>query len=214
VTVTNVGGPVALASQPFSGAIELFRGDYREVSGINQLSPKEQYAARVAIRRGLISVNRIGFAGESPASRIDLARALMLAGGTRVPQYLPYSPTFSDLPSDASAIFIESTVRSLRGNLFGATGAYFYPQGQADRLTTAVAAVRLLGLEQQAQAASQMNPGLSDWNSIPAALRGYVSIAVSRNLLDWGNSGSFRPFDSVTRAELAVAALAIQQATR
>jgi hypothetical protein len=80
-------------------------------------------------------------------------------------------------------------------------------------LSLAVALARVAASEQEALSAGRVNPGLADWDSIPEWARGYVAVAVSRNLMGAGTSG-FRPFDHVTRAELASAAVALQQATR
>ena len=76
-----------------------------------------------------------------------------------------------------------------------------------------MAVVKALGLDQEAQAAAVANPGLSDWNLIPAQVRGYVSVAISHNLMR-ASSGYFRPTDAITRLDLAAAAVALQQATR
>ena len=137
----------------------------------------------------------------------------MLGAGARVPQYLPYSPKYLDVQNGADAIFVESCARSPRGNLFGATGTHFNPQGQLDRLTLAVALAKTAACEQETQSAGLSNPGLDDWDSIPEWTRGYVAIALSRGLMT-ARSGGFRPFDYVTRVELAGSAVALQQATR
>src|SRR5204863_133915 len=85
--------------------------------------------------------------------------------------------------------------------------------GASQRLVVAVALVKALGLDQDAQAASLINPGLADWNLIPAATRGYISIAVSRNLMP-ANAGYFRPTESITRLDLAASAVALQRTSR
>ena len=130
-----------------------------------------------------------------------------------MPQYLPDAASFSDEPADASAIFIESVTHSPFGDLMRTTGTTFNPQARVDRTSVAVALVKALGLDQEAQAASVSNPGFADWNLMPAATRGYISLAVSHNLMR-ATSGYFRPSDSITRLDLAAAAVALQQATR
>src|SRR6185436_12563858 len=201
ISVTNV----AAAAQQLVIAVEVFRARY-SISGLDSLSAADRAAATRALRTGLMTDRAGSFAAGSPATRIETARA-------RVPQYWPDSPSFADEPADGSAIFIESVTRSPFGNLMGSMGPNFNPQSQADRLTLAVGIVKALGLEQTAQAASANNPGLTDWNLIPASARGYVSVAVSRGLIR-AASGYFRPSDAITRMELAAAAVALQRATR
>lgn len=212
INVTNVSDPSTAASQRLVIAVEIFRASY-SVSGLDGLSSSERMAATQALRAGLISALSGDFAGSSQATRLDVARAVMLGAGSRVPQYLPDSPSFSDEPGDGNAIFIESVVNSPFGNLMGTSGTLFNPQAPIDRATVAVALVKAMGLDRDAQAASLNNPGLADWNLLPAAARGYISIAVSRNLMRAG-SGNFRPFESITRLELAAAAVALQRTSR
>ena len=94
------------------------------------------------------------------------------------------------------------------------TDAQFNPSAPTDRLTMAIALVKALGLDATAQSACNTNPGLADWQSIPQANRGYVSIAVSRGLMSVNSSSQFRPADAITHLELANAAMALLQASR
>jgi serine protease AprX len=209
----NIANDQLGAAQQVIIAVEIIRARY-SVDGLDQLSTVDRAAATRALRTGLMSAVSGSFAGSSCATRLDLARALTLGAGSRVPQYLPDSPSFSDEPRDFNAIFIESVSRSPFGDLMGTTGSTFNPQARIDRTSVAVALVKALGLDQEAQAAAVANPGLSDWNLIPAQVRGYVSVAISHNLMRASSSGYFRPTDSITRLDLAAAAVALQQATR
>jgi serine protease AprX len=214
IKVTNTNDALRGSVQQFAGAIEVFRSNFDSITGINTLSLSGQQAARRALRLGLMTTVGSDFAGSAQATRLDVARALMLGAGAHVPQYLPYSPTFSDVTADADAIFVESVVHSPHGNLMGATGSAFNPQASIDRLTVAVAVVKALGLDAEAQAAGSTNPGYTDWSAIPEWARGYVAVVAARNLMSADASGRFRPFDSITRVELAATAVALQQAAR
>lgn len=207
ITVTNTTTPLLGSSQSFTGAIEMFRANL-PVSGLDQLPPTEQRAARQALLTGLMTANG-DFDGQQPATRLDVARAVMLAAGARVPQYLPYCPTYTDVANNASALFIESVAHSPRGDLMPTAGNQFNPQSESNRLTVAVAMVKALGLSTN----GQTNPGLADWSTIPYSARPYVSLAVSRGLMN-ATAGYFRPFDSITRTELALSAAALQKAAR
>lgn len=212
ITITNGSSPAIGTLQQLVIAVEIFRANY-SVTGLNQLSSLDRGVATRALRTGLLVTPSGDFAGASFATRLDVARAVMLGAGSRVPQFLPDSASFSDEPSDGSAIFIESVTHSPSGDLLGTAGTRFYPHAQIDRTAVAIALVKALGLDQDAQAASLTNPGLADWNLIPAGARGYVSIALSRNLMR-SVSGYFRPSDSITRLDVAAAGVALQQATR
>jgi serine protease AprX len=211
ITISNTGSPNS-APQRFAGAIEVIRANYGNLSDIGQLSGADQQAIKRALRTGLVTARSGGFGGNATVTRLDVARAVMLGANALVPQYLPASPTFADVPFDENAVFVESVANSPRGNLMGANGLYFNPQAACDRLTVATAVVKALGLEQIAQSWSGTNPGVLDWALVPLAARGYVAVALSRNLIR--PRESFRLFDSMTRAELAWTASALQQAAR
>ncbi|HEY9232897.1 MAG TPA: S8 family serine peptidase [Blastocatellia bacterium] len=212
IKITNTSAAATGTGQRFSGAVEVIRMN-STVGGLDQSSPAERQAALRALRCGLMTIADNDFAPNTTATRLQVARALMLAAGLRVPQFLPYSPTYSDV-SGGDAIFVESVAHSPNGDLLNTSGAQFNPNAQADRLTVAIALVKTLGLDGAAQSSSTTNPGLSDWQQIPIAARGYVSVAVSRSLMSANGAGQFRPADAVTRLELARAAVALMQATR
>jgi hypothetical protein len=184
------------------------------VSGLDELSVSRRLTAKRALLLGLMTADSGSFQSNAAATRLEVARAVMLGAGAHVPQYLPYSPSFTDVEGDSNAIFVESVTHSPKGDLMGTSGSQFNPHASADRLTVAIAVVKALGLDSDAQAAGAGDPGLSDWNAIPAAARGYVSVAVTHGLMGANSSSCFRPFDSITRGELATAAIALQQAAR
>jgi len=213
VTVQNTGG-IGAGAQHFNGAIETIHANYTGLSDIAQMSAADQQAIKRAVQYGLITAQSGNFVGGASATRLDAARALMLGAGGLIPQYLPASPTFADVPADNNAVFVESVTNSPRGNIMGMTGQYFSPQSSVDRLTMAIAVVKALGLDSLAQTSNIINPGIADWYSMPLSSRGYVAVAVSRNLMNVGSAGTFRPFDPVTRTELAYTATALQKAAR
>src|SRR5262249_23648541 len=214
ISVSNLSLPLVGNVQKFNGAIETFHANYSGVSDTSNVPAADRVAIQNALRTGTVpGAGGSTFGISLPCSRLDLARALMLASGAQVPQYLPDSPTFLDVPGDANQVFVESVANSPLGNLMGAIGPYFSPQAPADRLTAAIGAVKALGLDETAQSTTT-NPGIADWNSIPSSYRGYASVAVSRNLMRLDSQGNFRPVDSITRAELAATAMTLQQAQR
>ena len=212
ISVSNASLPIVGTPQQLVIAVEIIRANY-SITGLNQLASSDRAAATRALRTGLLSTRSGDFAGSSFATRLDAARAVMLGAGAHIPQYLPDSASFSDEPNDGSAVFIESVTHSPFGDLFETNGTTFSPRSQIDRASVAIAIVKALGLDQDAQAARFTNPGLVDWTLIPAGARGYVSIAISRNLMR-SFAGFFRPSDSITRLDLALAGVALQKEAR
>ncbi len=72
-----------------------------------------------------------------------------------------------------------------------------------------VALIRAAGLQAEADPAQNMPLSTLDAGIVPAALHGYVSVALARGLLSTNNS-YFRPQIPLTRLELAQAMVAMQ----
>jgi hypothetical protein len=222
--VENVAAPVSIttansstldltasrnASQAFTGTIQTTTARYAamtDVSGLDAASVSEIYQNF----RGLVMAPvgqhfRPGFA----VTRADLATALVL--GARVPQYLPGQSSYTDVRDKSTMLFVESAQAAPSGALFPGTnqGGPFLPYSGVDRLTAVIALVRAAGLRQQAESGSYTLTYI-DAGSIPAALRGYVAVAVQNGLIKT-NSTSFNPQGSFTRLDLshAMARLAI-----
>ena len=207
ITVKN---PNLLGSQSFKGSIEIVRADY-DLDGIDGLSYSDRKVALNATRTGLLEPVSGSFAGGVSVRRIELARALMLALGSKVPQVLPDgAPSFQDIGTGPEAIFAESVTNTPRGDLLNVSGSSFYPNNNASRLSFAVAAVKGLGLESQTFLAGLFNPGVIDWWTIPSWARGHVAIALNRGLMTT-RSGFFRPSEPITRMELARGAVALKE---
>lgn len=77
------------------------------------------------------------------------------------------------------------------------------PNRSASRLWTAVMLVKALGLEADAEAAMSQPLASKDADLVPAALAGYVAVALDQNLITGFEDGTFRPFQPITRAQMA-----------
>lgn len=130
--------------------------------------------------------------------RGDFARLLILNAPVR--QTLAASPRFEDVTGDLAGIAEAVTANgsTLRDytftpqGLMSANGTTFNPNGNVSRLDVAVALIRALGLdtEAKAKAGSLVTVSyngqtivLTDNADIPASLRGYVQLALDRNIL-------------------------------
>jgi serine protease AprX len=166
-------------------------------------------------------------------TRGDFAQSLVINAALR--QSLAASPVFTDVSGAQEAIAEAVTANgsTLRDYDFGpaglmsASGTAFNPGGIVTRLDVAVALVRALGQDAAAQALAGSDVTvtyngqtlvLADEAAIPAALRGYVQIAINRQLLqayftltqgpnDFQPTvtAQFKPNDDVTRSLLAYA---------
>jgi serine protease AprX len=169
------------------------------------------------------------FHPDEPVTRGDFARHLML--NTALRQSLDGKP-FGDVSGSLSAIAqaVAAKGSTLRDYDFTPqplmpSSGTFRPAAPVTRLDTAVALVRALGLDAAAQAlagstvtatANGQSVPLADNDAIPAALRGYVQLALDRQLIQAYFStaqgpyafqptvtAQFEPSGGVTRAMLA-----------
>ncbi|HVL65982.1 MAG TPA: S8 family serine peptidase [Vicinamibacterales bacterium] len=128
-------------------------------------------------------------------TREDFARHLALVVPVR--QTLGNAPRFSDVSGDLAAIAEAVTARgaTLRDHnfsadgLMSASGSAFDPAGTVSRLDVAVALVRALGRDAEAKAKAGTTvmwngQPITDNAAIPAALRGYVQVALDLGLLE------------------------------
>lgn len=173
------------------------------------------------------------FYPDANVRRKDFARLLAL--NTPIRQTLGATPRFTDVTGDVAAIAESITVNgsTLRDynftpqGLMSANGSTFNPTADVTRLDVAVALVRALGLDVEAKAKAgtmvTVNYNgqtivLSDNTDIPLALRGYVQLALDRNILQANftlEQGPFdfqptlkarvKPNDTMTRAFMAYA---------
>jgi len=199
----NVRNTVAVGtgSQSYIGVLQISRAQYQQMADLGSLSPSLRNDIYQNLRTYTMWPTGNWFRPATTITRADLATALVLGG--RTPQYLPGRPTYSDVRDGTTMIFVESAQAAPGGPLFinTAAGGRFRPYESVDRLTAAVALVRAAGLRAQAEGQGNAPLTVLDAVNIPAELRGYVSVALSRGLLSSGSS--FYPQRPMTRGELA-----------
>ena len=209
MTVKNTLG-LAGTAQEFTGVLETAHAEYAPLNDIATLSAQQREDVYQSLRTFTLEPAGHNFRPGFYATRGDLAAALVIGG--RVPQYLPAAPTYRDVRDQTTMLFVESAQKSPRGALFpnAAAGDSFSPNANVDRVTAAIALVRAAGLQAEADAhANDALLSLTDASKIPAGMRGYVYVAVSRGLLA-NDQMTFRPLAPLTRLELAHAMAALQ----
>jgi serine protease AprX len=208
LSVRNTLGALGTA-QPYVGVLDVGRARYARMSDLDYLSGALREDIYQNIRTFTMWPVGSRFRPEQTISRLDLATALV--AGARVPQYLAGRPVYNDVADSGSRLFVESVQASPNGALFtdAAPGGRFRPYDNVTRLTAAVALVRAAGLRTEAETKAGTPLAFLDARNIPSELRGYVSVAISKGLLQ-GDS-LFRPDTAVTRAELAHAIAALER---
>ncbi|EXX87401.1 S-layer protein [Paenibacillus darwinianus] len=92
---------------------------------------------------------------------------------------------------------------AVENDLFAETDTTVNPNKPADRLWAATLLVKAMKLSDEAKAKSNTELAFRDAEKIPAGSVGYVAVAVEKGLVTGYQDETFRPNQSVTRAELA-----------
>lgn len=206
VVVKNTLG-LTVTSQPFIGVLEIARAHYA-VSDLGTMSQIVRDEVLQNIRTSTMYPIGFRFRPDFAVSRSDFAMSLVL--GARVPQYLAGQPTYQDVRERNIRLFVESVQGAPQGPIFADAplGGNFRPNDNISRLMATVALVRAAGYRAEAESKSGALLPYLDSTSIPTEYRGYVSVAVSRGLMQAGLW--FRPQAAFTRAELAHAIAVIE----
>jgi serine protease AprX len=208
VSVQGAAGTITTA-QPFYGILEVTHASYAGISDLSSLSPTLQADVYQGLRSFTMWPIGSRFGSDFGVSRADLAAAMVRSG--RVPQYLPRQSAYPDVRDATTMLFVESAQASPTGALFTdvSSGGQFRPFETVTRLVAVVALVRAAGLRSEAEAKAGAPLAYTDALTIPSALRGYVSVAVAKGLLQ--ADSAFRPQGTFNRADLARATAVIQR---
>ncbi|MCA1619509.1 MAG: S8 family serine peptidase [Acidobacteria bacterium] len=208
---TLVGGPeqgtwrarvthtlsVAATPQEFSGVFETAHAVYAPLADLRGLDAFTLDNIRRAVSSLAMWPGADGlFRPLAAVTRAELAEAMIV--GARVPQYVPNTPSFTDVHDTTTMNFAEGA-QSLFPD--APRGGPFLPDERATRLTATVVLVRAAGLGTEAESKAGAFLGYTDAASIPWELRGYVQVALQKGLIS--SSMRFDPAGAFTRAELA-----------
>ncbi len=210
-TLPNVSLPTSGAALP--GPVDF--SVYRKVYTLDPIADIQGHAAQAQIEtvlknRQMDTLADGLFHPEAAVTRADFAQTLYM--NTALRQFPSATPKYTDVSPELSAIAEAVTANgsTLRdwsyqpAGMLAAYGTTFNPTANVTRLETAVALVRALGLDAEAKAKAgsvvtanyngQAIP-LADNSEIPSAMRGYVQIALDKNLLQAYFSLEQGPFD-------------------
>jgi serine protease AprX len=188
--------------QEFRGVFETARIEYAALADVDGLDAATRAHVRDALRALTMWPEGGRFHPSRAVTRAELAAAVVAAG--RAPQYVPDTPSFTDVFDTPTMNAAESARAFFPGAI---RGTAFLPDERADRLLAAIVLVRAAGLESEAQAHQATPTGFADEESIPAEWRGHAYVAFNRGLLPAGPS--FDPAGTFTRAQLAQALAAL-----
>jgi serine protease AprX len=181
----SLAGAGAPADQPFTVTVNNYTFDPAEVGDLGTLdAATRQNALRLVYDRVMLA-DKNQFRPDDKLTRIELGRALMFSA--HVMQYVPSSPSFTDIAQNSSEQLIAESLKR-EGVMGQDTGLSFGPNNKVNRLEEAVALVRALRLDAQARGLANSNvtsggQTVTDNAQIPGALRGYVQIALDKGLL-------------------------------
>jgi serine protease AprX len=176
-----------VTDQPYSITVTHFLYDPNEVNDIAALPAASQLKAYRLVYDRLMLTEGGSFRPGAELTRMELGRALMF--GARVPQFIPSQPSFQDVAVGTPDALIAESLK--REGVMGTGGEAFGSGTSVSRLEMAVALVRALRMDAQAKAKANTavkdpttGQDLIDNAEIPAALRGYVQIAIDKGFLE------------------------------
>lgn len=190
----QVSSPIQLALPgPVDGTVSQTRYILPAISDIS--GHQKQAVIEAAIKSRLIDTLPNGkFKPDSTVTRADLARSLAL--NTSLRQTLGSTPKFSDVSGDLRLFAEYATAKGSTNRDFDFTstgmlsaGLTFSGNSASSRIDLAVALVKALGHDAAARAlanstVSAAGTPLTDNAQIPAALRGYVQLAIDKGILE------------------------------
>ncbi|HEX8285509.1 MAG TPA: S8 family serine peptidase [Pyrinomonadaceae bacterium] len=180
----GLAGLGVLAEQPYTVTTRHYLYNPSEVGDVAALDSATRTNVLRLVYDRVMAADGGLFRPEDVLTRGEMGRALML--GARVPQYIPNSPSFTDVAEGTpDALFAESLRKE---GVMGTVGTVFAPTAQVNRLAQAQAMVRALRLDKEAKALAGTTvtvggKALTDNADIPSAQRGYVQLALDRGLL-------------------------------
>ncbi len=208
--VPEASSPVGLAvPERVDGTIN------RRIYTLQDLPDIVGHAAEAQIRSAVVNRQMDTFADgtfrpDAIVTREDFARTL--AFNTPLRQSRSATPKFSDVSGELAAIAEAVTAKGSNARdwnftpngMMSANGSTFNPAGNISRLDMAVALVRALGLDTEAKGRAGTNVTvtygsqtltLADNLDIPAAMRGYIQLALDRGILQAYFTLEQGPFD-------------------
>ncbi|HYN83863.1 MAG TPA: S8 family serine peptidase [Pyrinomonadaceae bacterium] len=198
-------------TQQYKGVLEVTRVESAPLQDVEMLAGTQTFDdVKRALRTFVMfPATASDFMPQQPATRGDLAAALMLGG--RVPLYVAAAPSYTDLSDASMRNYVDSGAFAPRGTLFPtiARGGAFMPGAPLDRLTATIALVRAAGLRSEAESDGGFMV-FRDGDQIPGEWNGYVRVAIARGLIR-SDSDYFYPRGYVSRAELARALAVIER---
>lgn len=180
----GLAGLGALAAQAYRITVTHYTYDPGQVYDISAMTASDRVNALRLVYDRIMSADGGAFRPDDNLTQMEMGRALMF--GARVPQSIPNQASFNDLAQGSPDALVAESLK--REGVMGVGVTTFAPNSTVSRLNEAVALVRALRLDAQARALANSNVTsggqvVIDNAQIPAALRGYVQIALDRGLM-------------------------------
>jgi serine protease AprX len=196
---------LAATPQEFTGVFETAHAVYAPMADLNGLDAFTLDNIRRAVASLAMWPDADGlFRPSAPVTRAQMAEAMIV--GARVPQYVPDTPSFTDVHDTTTMNFAEGAQPLFPDAV---RGGQFHPDERVTRLAATIVLVRAAGLKAEAESKAGAFLGYTDAALIPWELRGYVQVALQKGLIS--SSTQFNPSGTFSRAELARGVAAIIQ---
>ncbi len=92
---------------------------------------------------------------------------------------------------------------AVKNKVISGADLYLDPRAPAKRYEMAIFTVRALGLDDRARGRSGVTLEYTDAADVPPRAVGYIDVAAEEGILTGNTDGSFKPEDSITRAQMA-----------
>lgn len=166
----------------------------------------EEYISRMNCKKVIAGYDDRTFKPEKPVTRLEaLVLALRIAGLEDQTKGLTNLPSSFKHNKQVGAWAVGYIVLGIQKGILTADDIWNFRANQpAKRYEVAVFVIRALGLTKEAEAKAGASLSFKDADSIPGWARGYVALAVEKQLLSGNPDGMFQPMKPMKRAEIAV----------
>ena len=162
------------------------------------------YIEKMALKGVILGRGAGIFAPEDKVTRYESVIMLVrILGYTDIPSNKTIPAAFKGADKVPEWARKEIAVGVEEGIIIGEDLENFRGSEPAKRYEVAVFAVRALGLEEEAKNIKNIDLNFSDISQIPLAFRSHVQIALEKGIITGFEDRTFRPMESISRAQAA-----------
>jgi len=188
----------------FSFIIPLANAQSSKFADVEKSHWAKPYIEKMALKSVILGKGAGIFAPEDKVTRYESVIMLVrILGHTDISSNKEIPDTFKGADKVPEWAQREIAVGVEEGIITGEDLVDFKGSEPAKRYEVAVFAVRALGLEEEAKNIKNIDLDFKDISKIPLAYRSYVQIAVEKGIITGFEDETFRPMESISRAQAA-----------